>query len=213
MIIDDYSARFSSPDRLPLHFRIVAKYRPGKSQGLVNARLSIYMLTDRGVIDAVVDVGELIEWKPADRRLAIHRTVLLRPQPFTWLSEMKGDERDALEIIRKQTIQQIDDYIHGDLTTGQSFKSLGRRLLVCEWKRPTRAPGMRILGTFLAPEIFVGIKAFARDDLPFRHRPNSMDGANWREVVVDCLEEHARIFPANHPIHRDVAVEYEEEND
>jgi hypothetical protein len=167
------------------------------------------MLTDRSVIDAVVDAGELIEWKPADHRRAIHRAVLLRPQPFNWLSQTKGDERDALEILRFETIVQIEAFIRGETGLALNFKDIGGRQGICEWKQAKPRPGIRIIGTLLSQDLFAGMMLFTRDQLPFSAAPRQGEGTIWRDIMSACKSEHDRLFPEYSPIRLKAALDLE----
>ena len=112
------------------------------------------MLTSRAKIDVIVEAGTLVEWLPRDTRQPIRCVVLLSRQAFDWLAIPKGGEVDDIEIVRVQSIEQIEAFMRGDLTVRQCMKDLSSRNGVCEWKRPTRAPGMRIIGTLLSSDVF-----------------------------------------------------------
>jgi hypothetical protein len=170
------------------------------------------MLTDRAIIDALVDAGELVEWRPPNPRLPLERVVLLRPPPMAWLSEPKGGEQDAAEIIRQETIVALGDFVAGTLLLGDCLKDIGGRSGVCEWKRLAKTPpGMRILGTLAAPDVFVGMKALMRDQLPHRRHPNQGDGVPWRDHIRDCADEHTRLFGKIAPIRLSAAIAIEDE--
>lgn len=172
------------------------------------------MLTDRAIIDALVDAGELVEWRPPNPRLPLERVVLLRPQPMAWLSEPKGGEQDAAEIIRQETIVALGDFVAGVLPLRVCLKDIGGKLGVCEWKRLAKTPpGMRILGTLAAPDVFVGMQAFMRDELPDKRRPDQGDGMSWQELMRACAEEHTRLFGQIAPVRLDAAIAIENEQE
>lgn len=172
------------------------------------------MLTDRSILDALVDAGELVEWLPLDPRRPVHRVVMLRQQPLAWLSELKGGEQDAIEKIRQETVAGLSGFIEGTLPLDDCLKDIGGRLGVCEWKRlgPT-PPGMRILGTLAAPDVFVGMMAFTRDQLPDKRRPGQGKGTLWRDLIQCCAGEQKRLFGEVAPVQLKDAVKAEDARD
>lgn len=172
------------------------------------------MLTARSIIDALVDAGELLEWLPLDRRRPVERVILLRPQPMAWLSEPRGGEQDAAEIIRQETILALGDFVAGVLPLRVCLKDIGKRAGVCEWKRLAKTPpGMRILGTLAAPDVFVGMMAFTRDQLPDKRRPGQGEGLLWQYLIRACAEEHARLFGRIAPVRLSAAIAIEDEQE
>lgn len=176
--------------------------------------MSTYMLTNRALVDKWIDEKELHEWMPENKKFGVQRVVLLRTQPFLWLSEPKGEDNDALEILRRETIAAIDAFVWRDADIGLHLKEIGGRAAVCEWKQQTPSPGLRILGTLLNHDILIGMMAFSRDQLPHSYRPNQADPKLWPFLMRICQQEHVRLFPDNPALRLAAAIELDDsEND
>jgi hypothetical protein len=157
-------------------------------------------LTERKDLERLIAAGTLFEWSPTDRRKAVRRVVLLRHQPFFWLSDSKGQTTDDLEILRAETCARIDAFVWGDLELGQMLKEIGGRTGVCEWKQDRPKPGLRIFGTLYDHEVFIGSRLVQRIELPFKRRPDQGPGVVWRRHIQDCRADHDALFPGRAPL-------------
>lgn len=165
-------------------------------------------------MDKWIDEEELHEWMPENKKFGVQRVVLLRTQPFRWLSEPKGEDNDALEILRLETIAAINAFVWRDADLGLHIKELSGSAAVCEWKQHGPKPGLRIFGTLLNHDIFIGMMAFSRDQLPFKHRKNPGNPALWPFLMGICQQEHVRLFPDNPALRLAAAIELDDsEND
>lgn len=165
-----------------------AKYAPIDNECL------LYQMTTDVALHMSVAIAErnggLLRWTASRPISQVSAELILTPTVYAKLAHV-SDNRDSL---REAARKAFDQFLELGSSVHRLFDNTWGRLGVAQMKILAPNPGSRLVGAFVDPQLFVGIRLYWRDELP--HKPRAQSGViDYRRLGEEVATEWDALLP------------------